>query len=262
MSGDQDDKRSDVHVEDDAFPFDTPDHLPEILREEVVMRSGGLSGGDGKAFRAGFDMIATEFHSYDFESRKSDLKKHAIFERGDSVAVLPIISATRQVVLVDQFRVATYLRPPPDKNRRGWVVEAVAGMPKNVAGGKERYAETAVRETREETGLAITEDDLTEVGWFWSSPGGVSERIIVFLADISGAPDAEFGGKPRDRDRGIRVRRLAIEEFLKLAQGGEFVDPKIAYAALALSRRDAANREAAANPDVEAPATFTLKERS
>lgn len=232
----------------DVFPFRPSDHAPEILKVDVVFESA-LHDVDGSRLRAGFDLQCANYYFFDHTGERHGPKRHVVFERGDSVAVLPVIEATREVVLLDQFRIATYLRPPPSHSRRGWILETVAGIPRRFDDDSvEAFEDTAIREAGEETGLLLRRDELKDVGWYWSSPGGTSERVIVFLAFTSGAPHPVYKGAPRHEDRAIKVRRMKIGEFLRRAENGDFVDPKLAFAALGLRRFEAEMQQADPEP--------------
>lgn len=131
----------------------------------------------------------------------SEQKRTLIFERGDAAAVLLYNSDTDHVVLVRQFRAPTLGKGlggrigPGD----GWTIEAIAGMVPHT----ETPGETAVRETQEETGYVIAKDDLAPIATYFSSPGGATEQIFLFFAEVTG-PDRT------QRDGGIGVEDTEI----------------------------------------------------
>mgnify|MGYP003636328690 CR=1 FL=1 len=97
-----------------------------------------------------------------------------IFERGDAVAVLPYNALTDEVVLVEQYRIGAM-----KACHSPWLLEIIAGMIEQDHGA----ADTARREAAEEAGL--------ELGALWpmlnyfSSPGGSTERVQLFLGQLS-----------------------------------------------------------------------------
>jgi|SRR5579875_2827039 ADP-ribose pyrophosphatase len=92
---------------------------------------------------------------------------------GRVAAVLPIDLARDEVVLIRQFRLAAHLA-----GGRGNLVEIVAGR---IEPG-ERPEETALRECREEIGLAPIR--LRALFSYLPTPGLTDEEISVFLASV------------------------------------------------------------------------------
>src|SRR3981081_4038170 len=99
--------------------------------------------------------------------------KRLCLERGDSVAAILFHRESEQVLLVKQFRFPTYEKGP------GWIVEVGAG---GVEDGETR--EDAIRrEVAEETGYEVAR--LEPIANFYVSPGGSSERILLYYAEVS-----------------------------------------------------------------------------
>ncbi len=109
-----------------------------------------------------------------FDGNMSPLVRRLNLERGDSVSVLVFNHTTEKLILVSQFRYATYMKT------KSWTIEAIAGM----MDPDEIPEETARREVKEETGLNI--DDFEHISTFYPSPGGSSERIYLYYAEVSG----------------------------------------------------------------------------
>lgn len=103
-------------------------------------------------------------------------------ERGDSVAVILHDRTLGSVVLVNQFKFPTAEKGP------GWIVEALAG----VIDAGETPETAAVREAREETGYRV--ERVERIGTFYVSPGGSSERIWLYYAEVFGADRVSPGG--------------------------------------------------------------------
>lgn len=126
----------------------------------------------------------------------SDWMQREIFERGHAAAVLPYHPASDQLVLVEQFRAGALASSPSP-----WLLEIIAGM---VAPG-ETMADVAIRESREEAGLVITE--LTPMLSYLSSPGGTTERIQLYFATLDTLPaEGVFGLAHEHED--IRVHLI------------------------------------------------------
>jgi len=123
------------------------------------------------------------------------------FERGDSVAAVVLNRDTRRIILVEQFRYPTYRKGP------AWMTEAVAGivMP-------DEAPEAALRrEVREEIGYEI--ERLHYVASFYVSPGGSSERIILYCAEVTSAGKVGPGGGVSADGEDIRVIEFSLESL-------------------------------------------------
>lgn len=117
------------------------------------------------------DEAVVEYRAHD--GSWSGPTRHLNFERGDSVAALLVVRETGKLLLVRQFRYPTYEKGP------GWLDEIVAGG----LDEQETAEEAIAREIREETGYEPLE--LEHVVTFYASPGGTSERIILFHGEVS-----------------------------------------------------------------------------
>ncbi len=131
-----------------------------------------------------------------------------LFDRGHAAAVLPYDPVRDEVVLVEQFRVgAVYAEGNP------WLLEIVAGIV------EEGESEEAVvrREAQEEAGLTLK--TLTRAMSYFSSPGGCSERITVFIGEVDASEAASHAGLASESED-IRVHRLPREQAMQwLAEG-------------------------------------------
>lgn len=171
------------------------------------------------------------------------------FERGDAVGVLLFNVDTRSVVLVEQFRLPTLIgrRRDDPKTEDGWIREVMAGMiPDN-----ETPEQTAIRETEEETGYK-----LEKVGYkienpklicrFLSSPGGTSERIFLYFAQVRGKTDVDIKGVG---DENIKVLHVGVNDLFERLEKGQIDDPKLAIAAYWLKDNLAETEIGSLDPD-------------
>jgi ADP-ribose pyrophosphatase len=161
----------------------------------------------------------------------SAVQKRLVFERGDSIAVLLLHVERKSVVLVEQFKVPALVarrRDDPSTNN-GWIVETAAGM----IDADETPEAVAIRETFEETGFRIQRPRL--IGKFFSSPGGTSERVFLYFAEISDADRAGQGGGIGDED--IKVVQMGLDELFARLARGSIEDPKLLIAAYWLQNR-------------------------
>jgi ADP-ribose pyrophosphatase len=161
----------------------------------------------------------------------SAVQKRLVFERGDSIAVLLLHVERKSVVLVEQFKVPALVarrRDDPSTNN-GWIVETAAGM----IDADETPEAAAIRETFEETGYRIQRPRL--IGKFFSSPGGTSERVFLYFAEISDTDRAGQGGGIGDED--IKVVQMGLDELFARLARGSIEDPKLLIAAYWLQNR-------------------------
>jgi nudix-type nucleoside diphosphatase (YffH/AdpP family) len=149
-----------------------------------------------------------------FDGRMSPIVRRLNFERGDSVAALIFNVATERLILVNQFKYPTYEKGP------GWIIETVAGMI-----DKGESPETAIRrEISEEIGYSVSK--LEHISTFYVSPGGSSERIILYYAEVDNKGKDKKGGGITSENEDIETIELGVEEALRKIERGEIADAK------------------------------------
>jgi ADP-ribose pyrophosphatase len=162
-----------------------------------------------------FFAIDEAWLSYEqFDGTMSPVVRRLNFERGDSVAALLFERNSQSIVLVRQFRYPTY-----DKGA-GWLLETVAG----ILDEGETPEDAIRREVGEETGYRV--DNLEHISTFFVSPGGSSERIILYYAEVDGSSRV-------DGNRGVKLEGEDIEEVKipadrvnQMLAEGEIIDAK------------------------------------
>jgi ADP-ribose pyrophosphatase len=148
-------------------------------------------------------------------------QKRLVFERGDSAGILLLDRANKSVVLVNQFRAPALIGRRRDQPNvtDGWVSETIAGM----VDANEAPAEAAVREAREETGYRVAAPQL--IATFFPSPGGSSERIFLYFAEVGAADRLADGGRYDDED--ISVIHMTTAELMERLADRSIDDPKL-----------------------------------
>jgi len=176
--------------------------------------------GPGERVYDGFFKIDSAQVSYErFDGSMSPPTTRLVFERGDSVAVLPFDPKRREVVLVKQFRYPAYVRNGP-----GWLWEIIAGMQD---GGRD--AETVARsEAMEEAGYKLGE--MHKIMTIYPSPGGSSERLHIYLAPVARCEQVAKGGGLPESGEDILVRTFDLDEALEMIEAEDYMDAKTALA--------------------------------
>ncbi|MHA6247576.1 NUDIX domain-containing protein [Pontibacter sp. CAU 1760] len=120
------------------------------------------------------------------------------FDRGHAVAALVFDTEKQEYILTRQFRVG------PEAE----LVEVVAGM---IDAG-EKPEESIRREVEEEIGYHV--EKLEHLHTFYSSPGGTTEKVELYYAEVS-AQHAAGGGNAHEHEQ-IEILRYTPEELDKL----------------------------------------------
>lgn len=159
-----------------------------------------------------FDLTRTEIEVTEDDGSTRTLK-HEVYRHGLAAAVLLYDPKRRLVTLVKQFRAGAYL-----SDGALATIEVCAGMLDG-----DRPEVCAVREAREETGLAIRAPH--HVFDAYMSPGGMSEKIACFVASYSEADRVGDGGGV-DEDEHIEVVEVPFAEALAMIERGAIADAK------------------------------------
>lgn len=120
------------------------------------------------------------------------------FDRGDAVAALIYDTQAEEYILAKQFRVG------PETE----LVEVVAGM---IDKG-ESAEQSIAREIEEETGYKV--DKLERLHTFYSSPGGTTEKVVLFYAEVSDQ-HKDGGGNDHENEH-IELVRLSAKDLGQL----------------------------------------------
>ncbi|MGY5451910.1 NUDIX domain-containing protein [Agarivorans sp. MS3-6] len=138
-----------------------------------------------------------------------------VLNKGDGAAVLLFNYSKRTVVLVKQFRFPSYL----NSNTSGFLIEVCAGVLEGLP-----PEECIKKEILEETGFSINDPEPVMVTYM--SPGAVTEKNYLFVADYSGAERPTLGGGLASEDEYIEVLELPFEQAFSMLENGEIVDGK------------------------------------
>lgn len=153
--------------------------------------------------------------TYDLTRDNGEVIRHKreVYDRGNGATILLYNRDKQSVVLIRQFRIATWVNGNPD----GRLIETCAGLL------DDDEPEVCIRkEAVEETGFAV--GDVRKVFELYMSPGGVTEIVHFFVAEYSDAQRTGRGGGVEDEE--IDVLELPFTQALAMVQTGEIRDGK------------------------------------
>jgi len=130
-------------------------------------------------------------------------------ERGDAAAILLYDPGIDEVLLIEQFRIG-----PAVRNDQAWLIEVVAGM---IDEGESTEA-AAAREAEEEAGYRP--HGIRHLGRYYSTPGGSSERIDLYLGLVDKSKPVGDGGGVDDEQEDIRSFWLSRDEAMQWVADG------------------------------------------
>jgi len=171
------------------------------------------------AFDDGFKIEEAEVRFERYDGQMSDPVRRLVFERGDATAAILFNHDTQKVLLIEQFRYATYEKGP------GWIQEIVAGMIKL----DEEPEEAIRREIEEEIGYRVQQ--LTPIATFYVSPGGTSERIFLYYAEVGDSDRVSDGGGLVSENEDIRLVEYSKSDLVQAVLSGQIQDAKTLIAA-------------------------------
>lgn len=137
------------------------------------------------------------------------------YDRGNGASILLYDRRRRTVILTRQFRFPSYVNGQPD----GMMIEACAGLL-----DEEDPAACIQRESEEETGYRVR--NVQKVFDTFMSPGSVTERLHLFVAEYEPRDKVSAGGGEESEGEEIEVLELPFSEALRMMESGEIRDAK------------------------------------
>ena len=153
--------------------------------------------------------------TYNLTQRNGEIVQHKreVYDRGNGATVLLYNRQKQSVVLVRQFRVATWV----NGNLDGMLIETCAGLL------DDDEPEACIRkEAIEETGYQVS--NVRKVFQLYMSPGGVTEIVHFFIAEYDERLRQNNGGGVEDED--IDVLELPFAQAIEMIRSGEICDGK------------------------------------
>jgi len=144
-----------------------------------------------------------------FSGEWSAERNYDVLRRGRAVAMVLYDPDRDSVVLVEQFRLPALLA-----GSSPWQLEVAAGL----IDMDETPEEVAIRETREETGLALIGEPML-IQHYLSSAGNSDESIVLFCGRVDATSAAGVHGLPEEHED-IRVAVKMVAEIEALLDAG------------------------------------------
>ena len=135
-------------------------------------------------------------------------------ERGDAAAAIVRRLPDGEILLTRQFRYPTLDKGP------GWVLEVPAGVVEN----DESPVGTIERELVEELGYEAAH--IEPIAAFYVSPGGSSERVFLYYAEVSESGRVSDGGGLAAEGEDITIEAYTLDELVARMDSGDIVDAK------------------------------------
>ncbi len=158
-----------------------------------------------------------KLHKYTFDLKADDgttvQQIREVYDRGNGATILLYNREKGTVVLINQFRMPTYVNGNPT----GMLLETCAGLLDN-----DSPEECIRREAMEETGYQI--DKVQKLFEAYMSPGGVTEIIYFFAAEYHA--DQKVTDDVGVEDEVIEVVELPFTEAIAMIADGRIKDGK------------------------------------
>jgi len=154
-------------------------------------------------------------YTYDLIKKDGSTLRHKreVYDRGNGATILLYNRTKKTVLLINQFRLATYV----NGNASGMLLETCAGLLDH-----DTPEDCIRKEAIEETGFAVGE--VEKLFQLYMSPGGVTEILHFFAAEYHEDQRKNAGGGVEDED--IDVIELPFAEALAMVKSGEITDGK------------------------------------
>jgi GDP-mannose pyrophosphatase NudK len=159
-----------------------------------------------------FDIVTVEAPDRNGGSHRLERE---VIDHGEAGVVLIVDQKRRVAILVRQWR-APLIAAGADP----FLLEVCAG----IIDPGESPEEASRREAEEETGLKL--GALRSVGIVFTSAGTLTERMHLFIAEVSGNEGRENGGGNPQEGEDIEVVEVPLAELFEQARRGEIRDAK------------------------------------
>ena len=155
--------------------------------------------------------------TFEFRTRAGNWQQQTreSYDRGDGAAILLINPETKKVILIEQFRIPSFL----NGNESGMVIEVCAGLL-----DKNDPVTCVKNEALEETGIKVNK--VKKVFELYSTPGAVTEKIHYFIAEYNDEMKIAAGGGLESEAEEIEIHELDFNKAWSMVLSGEIKDAK------------------------------------
>ena len=155
---------------------------------------------------------------YDFQFKDGSWKRlsRESYDRGNGTSILLYNKEKGAIILTKQFRMPAYANNKKD----GMSIEVCAGaLDKN-----EEPEICIIREVEEEVGYKINE--VNKVLEAYTSPGAVTEKMFMFIAEYTDDMKVNNGGGVDSEDEEIEVLEIPFGQAIQMMHNFEIIDAK------------------------------------
>lgn len=163
-------------------------------------------------------------YRYTRQDGTEDMLAREVHDHGHGATVLPHDARRGTVLLVRQFRLPAYLH-----DHDGFLIETCAGLLDG-----DDPAVCAKREAEEELGFRLS--NLRHMATAYMTPGAVTERLSMFLADYDHDARIGEGGGHAHEGEDIEVLEMPFDEMRAMVKDGRIRDAKTLMLSLFLER--------------------------
>ena len=155
---------------------------------------------------------------YDYQFKNGEWKRlsRECYNRGNGAAILLYNVKKQTVILTKQFRMPAY----ENNKNEGMSIEVCAGAIDN----NDKPLETIIRETEEEVGYKI--DNAKQVLTAYTSPGALTEKMYLFVAEYNEIMKVSKGGGLESEDEDIEILELSFSKAIAMVKNEEIIDAK------------------------------------
>lgn len=155
-------------------------------------------------------------YKYEYQTDSvNEQQNREVYDRGNGASVLLYNREFKTVVLIEQFRLPTFL----NGNKTGMLIEACAGMM-----DEDDPAATVIREAEEETGYHI--EKVEKAFATYMSPGAVTEILHLFIAEYTRDMKKSAGGGLEEEHEHIETLEIPFGQALEMVADGKIQDAK------------------------------------
>jgi GDP-mannose pyrophosphatase NudK len=157
-------------------------------------------------------------YTYEKPDANGQIQEHKteVYFRPDAAAVLLYDEQAEKFLLTRQFRLPSYL----NQNTSGYLTEVCAGL---IDDG-ETPEQTIIREAEEELGCKVV--DPQYVGAYYTSAGGITEYLHLFMAPYNSKVERGKGGGLPEEGEDIEILEMDFAEVRDLLNNQKLNDAK------------------------------------